>query len=105
GQARIRARETLCLNQLRQIGLAYLAYEVDATRIPLHTMEYQVANGRPQMVWGNEISTNVVSGLLAWDNRPVIGPYMDTVDNFNCPLAPARIDLAGYAASSRIYTS
>ncbi len=82
GQARLAARDTACMSNLRQITVGMLAYEADHGRLPPHAVEQPNPTPQSRMMWC------VKSG--AHDGRRVYGAYID-VNDWACPHLP-RLD-------------
>ncbi|GAB4452895.1 MAG: hypothetical protein OHK0029_04710 [Armatimonadaceae bacterium] len=77
-QAREKARQTACLNNMRQIGLALIQYvqDYDGTYPPIRVREMPAGN--PEGV--------PASSILTWRN--VVQPYIKNVSVFGCPSNP-----------------
>ncbi len=99
GRAKRRARQIVCLNNLRQVGMAFSMYAGDHTRYPAHVYEVQRETTGATW-WPNMISC--MDATVNYDGRPVLAPYVDA--NFlQCPLCP-EIDLNNEPAGAwRIY--
>src|SRR5687768_14138162 len=76
-RAREQAANTQCLSNLRQIAIAFRAYELDHKRMPVHAYEAGDKATFPNSIRGPN-----------FDVRPILKPYMN-VDFFACPAIPA----------------
>ena len=72
-RSREKARQTSCMSNLRQIGLAFAMYEEDYLRIP----------------WDDLTEGGAIEGTApTWTWRLMIHPYVMNTQIFVCPTAP-----------------
>jgi len=95
-RARIAAQKTVCMSNLRQIGIAMLAYELDTGRLPAH-VEEEAESGR---TWACMIRHNDRDMRPLWDN---MGLDVNSYAVAQCPLVPQWAP--GDSAAPRIYLS
>jgi prepilin-type N-terminal cleavage/methylation domain-containing protein len=93
-RARYSARFTACGSNLRQIGIAVIAYSTDADGY------YPYRQASVGVNWQEAQMLTDGSGA---DDRPQLRTYLGTFDVFNCPLSPGWIDWDGYDASYRLF--
>src|SRR5579864_1016576 len=74
-QAREKARQTSCLSNMKQIGLAAIMYvqDYDEEYSPIRVADITGPNGEPD-------------AIITWRN--VIQPYIKNLDVFSCPSNP-----------------
>jgi prepilin-type N-terminal cleavage/methylation domain-containing protein len=92
--ARLAARNTACLSNMRQIGIASITYEVDNNRLPLNMQETSDAVRRPE-----EVKRGPIDLRLQWNS------YLSTTLALTCPMTPAldrSIEAIPTATSDRI---
>ena len=77
GRARYKARDTLCIANLRQIAMAMFSYEADNARLPPHVHE---------LGHSTNIANKVRSG--SYDVRPYWIEELQTWDLMRCPHVP-----------------
>lgn len=94
-QAREKARQTACLSNMKQIGLAVMMYtqDYDDSIVPQHTSTcaapgYTLPNG------------SIRPGVLLWNH--LLAPYVKNYDVFNCP-SYRRADEIGHADLEQVY--
>ena len=101
GAARRTAQKSVCLSNLRQVGIGSFAYEVDNNRLPIHVSEYAgVTNTYNTLVAHNQPSANPLP-----DVRPIYQEYTGETNFLTCPLVP-EVDRSISAiplASQRVY--
>ena len=78
GAARQAARNVQCLSNLRQVGIAFTAYEVDNRRYPAHLQE--VIPG--QNIWATQVKA---MGAGTTDIRTLYVDYLTDVNFLTCP--------------------
>src|SRR5687768_2059979 len=79
-KARIAAKTTMCLSNLRQVGAGMLIYEIEQKRLPLHVVEIRAAiHGFYNLyAWPETIKQEM------HDVRPLYAKYV-AADYFKCP--------------------
>ena len=75
GAAREAARNVQCLSNLRQVGIAMTAYEVDNRRYPQHLQEKSTGN-----IWATQIKQDA-----AVDLRTQYVDYLTDINFLTCP--------------------
>ena len=91
GNARIAAKKTVCTSNLRQIGMAMLAYEGDTDRLPAHVEETE-----SNRTWANMIRHNDRDMRPQWQTMG-----LDVNILPQCPLVPQWAP--GNSTAPRIY--
>ncbi len=89
-QARAKARQTACLSNMKQIGIAVLSYAQDYDELIVASEIYPTGNS--------------ADGIVSWPS--LIQPYIKNVEVFVCPGAdelPAPADPTQVAPSTRRY--
>ena len=98
GSARVAARNVQCLSNLKQIGIAFSAYEVDNRRYPAHLRETKVG--------GFTFAEHIKEA--GGDMRTQYRPYLSDINFMNCPF-PEDMDFSFEAIpesdNSRLYLS
>ena len=95
-RAREKARQTSCLSNLKQLGLAWAMYAQDYDEVTMRvnigpTVSYTLLNGTPY------------TGYMLWPT--IINPYTKNIQFQNCPSNSYRWDGAYTGASSYGYLS
>lgn len=83
GAARRAAQRSVCLSNLRQIGIGSIAYEVDHNRLPIHIREFGYSG-----TWNNIVSVDDTSANPVPDVRPIYQEYVGDANFLTCPLVP-----------------
>ncbi|MEZ6191288.1 MAG: type II secretion system protein [Phycisphaerales bacterium] len=100
GAARRAAQKSVCLSNIRQIGIGSMAYEVDNGRLPIHIIEMGGTN-----LWNQRVSDANPSATPIPDVRPIYQEYTGDANFLTCPIVP-EVDrglVAIPAATQRVY--
>ena len=100
GAARRAAQRSVCLSNLRQIGIGSMAYEVDHGRLPIHLREFGYGG-----TWNNIVSVDDPSANPVPDARLIYQEYLGDANFLTCPIVPeVERGLATIpAATQRVY--
>jgi prepilin-type N-terminal cleavage/methylation domain-containing protein len=88
GAARETARNVQCLSNLRQVGIAFSAYEADIRRYPTHFQETSTVG-----TFAEQVSGTVSGGSTPVDLRDQFNAYISDINYMRCSI-PDEIDLS-----------
>lgn len=86
-KARVAATNANCLSNIRQVGIAMLAYEVENRRLPVHNSEWNYPGAVVAQGSADQVSRNG-SAYAKSDTRLIYEKYIKNVNFMHCPFLP-----------------